>query len=377
MVPCCVIEPSASAFTGNKDYNIDAHTATDFMDSEWLRYMRQSLMAGHKISECGRCWKKENQNILSQRQILNRQMKFDSGWIQQFFSKHHDQSWMILSADWKVSNLCNLGCVMCHPVDSSKLYSQWHQHRENIIVKQGMQEHTWQSITEIFGHEKQMRVLDEILSQPHVQWLKILGGEPLMHEKLFVKLLQLPQHKQKKIGVHFVTNGTYDMLSIADRFCDFREVTFTVSLDGVESTQEWIRAGSDWNQIQTHIKKAQSRHPIYIHCVVQALNLANVSDLWNWCVQNNLPLDLDLVYKPVHLSVQVLSLMERKDILERNRSRLITTVIKSHEHGQTDFEDLARKISEAPYLPDQRNLFDDHVRLHTEINSFDTVPTIN
>lgn len=367
--PCCVIDPDASQFQGQKNFNSKDSSIQSFMDSEWLKYLRRSLMTGDRVAECHRCWEKDDNGIMSERRLLNEKFKIDQ-WAPIYFQKQGTDSWSLISADWKHNNICNLGCVMCNPTDSSVLYSLWSKNQNHPVVQKESQKfnNNWQKIIDIFKEDDQQHLLDQILGQPNLRWLKILGGEPLIQKNLIDKLKNLPITKKKQIHLHFITNGTQSMVHAMDQLHGYREITFSVSIDGTGKVHEWIRPGSTWNEIENNVLNIKDKCSVYVHCVLQAINLPKFYDLWNWCLQHDLSLDVDILKTPDSLSIGVLPLENRIKHLDDVEKNLNSYTIASHDQTVLDFQTIKTQILNIPYIPGLMEKFDEYTNFHDSLN---------
>jgi molybdenum cofactor biosynthesis enzyme MoaA len=366
--PCCAIQKDLSDFKGQKSFNLSSTSISQFMASGWMQYLRQSLLDGNHPTECQTCWNKEDRNVLSERQLINHRLKINKEWINSYFLRNSEDSWEIISADWKYSNFCNLGCVMCNPTDSSVLYSQWYQHRTHPIIAEVTDRDYWKKIKNIFLEEKQLIKLDEILSYPNLRFLKILGGEPLIHDGLIHRLQCLDPDKKKKISLFFITNGTKNLLEIAERLSGFKHLGFSISLDGIGDTQEWIRSGSLWNEIEKNILGVKKHHSIYVHSVIQAVNLHNIWQIWNWCSDNDVPVDFFALQQPPHLGVGIMSPDQRLEILSQVQKKLSRIKLRSHETSTIEYSQVRDSVMLVPYSPDLIAKFWQHVELHDNVN---------
>jgi len=367
--PCCVIDPDSSIFQGQKNFNAKVCSIQSFMDSEWLQYLRRALISGERPAECHRCWKKEENGIFSERLLLNEKLKIDQ-WAPIYFQKRGTELWSVMSADWKHNNICNLGCVMCNPTDSSVLYSLWMKNQNHPVVQKESQKFSsdWQKIVDIFTEDTQQNLLDQILNQSNLRWLKISGGEPLIQKNLIDKLKNLPIEKKKQIHLHFITNGTQNLDRTVKQLADYREITFSISIDGTGPVQEWIRPGANWDDIEANVLEIKNRYPIYVHCVLQLANLPRFYNLWNWCFKHNLPLDVELLSNPDSLSIGVITTENRVKYLDEIEKNLNSYKILSHDQSSLDFRLIRKQILEIPYDPDMITKFKEYVDFHDSSN---------
>lgn len=372
--PCCQIDPKATEWKGSIAFNSNSHTIETYMDSEWMQHLRNSLASGQQAPECHRCWKNEDSGVISERQLLNEKLKIDTGWASIYFKKYGIDSWSVMSADWKHNNICNLGCVMCSPIDSSILYSQWLKNKDHPIVQSRSEkfDRDWKRVIDIFTNDTQKNLLQQLLDQPNLRWLKILGGEPLIYKSLLNQLSNLSTEKKKRIHLHFITNATQDMALIAEDLRDYRELTFSVSLDGTNAIQEWIRAGSSWSTVETNVLNIKDQHSTYVHCVLQAVNFPWLYDLWNWCVINELALDIALLENPKPLSISILDINKRSRHLDDIEKKLIATKIRNHDRNILEFKNIRSQILSMPYIPNLIEKFHEYVQFHDLSNGSDS-----
>jgi hypothetical protein len=133
MFPCCVIDPTKSAFTGNKNIN----NLDDYFTSDYHKHIVNSLDNGIKIPECSTCWSKEKTNLQSFRQEENNNLlggtKFTSKWIN-LLSKKQQTSSPLLFADLKFSNVCNIPvpCVI-HTIALKYIHSGYLNQMHHIL----------------------------------------------------------------------------------------------------------------------------------------------------------------------------------------------------------------------------------------------------
>lgn len=346
-LPCSVFDPDSTNFSGDTCYAWPRHTPEDFMNSEYMQWVRKNLHQGIKINECRRCWQKEAMGQKSPRQTCNdtvtrnQSHQLDQTWLGPFFL--HQKNWhtdLLLSADIKLSNHCNLSCMQCHPHDSSRIYSIWKSQIDHPAVSMMLQSKPTWYLEDIYARYKNNNnydLLDQMLHM-NVMHLKILGGEPLLDTKMIDMLSKLGDQKKQKISLLFTTNGTQDLLEFADRLGPYKQINFVVSLDGIGVVQEYIRRGSNWAQIESNIDKWNGKHrPVDIHCTVSCLNLMRVSEIQSWCEQKNLQLTYGMVEDPDFLSCASLPQHLRNRII--SDTRLPKNLLHNLESNSTIFED--------------------------------------
>lgn len=350
--PCCEFTPTLTKFEGKTKYTVDHNAIDQWTKSKYMDYVREQLLAGNKISECTKCWKKEGNNIISRRQQINDTLtdnnakKIRNTWIGSFLKKKVRKN-MLLAADIKISNLCNYSCVMCDPYDSSIIFTKWYKEKnKNDFVKEILKEDA-QYFNEIKNKNKKKYshdILLEVLKHP-IKHLKFLGGEPLLEKKLLTILSNVADEKKKKISLHFVTNGSIDIVGIIKKYnLSFKSVSVTVSLEGVGEMQDWARKGSSWELVSKNIKQAKENAILLtIHHTLQLSTVLRLNKLLDWCNKEKLPITFACLENPSYLSVCLLPSHLKQnvaDIFLKHREDLSSGINSYYEQNQTTPENL-------------------------------------
>lgn len=311
--PCCDHDAALSEFPGRKNFSWPHNDFNEYVNSEYLQYLRQQLTTGHRLPECSSCWKKEKMGQTSLRQVINNTMTKNQGhaldqtWIASYGRRKRDFTHdYIISADIKLSNHCNFACAMCWPHDSTKIYSAWKSKSDHKIMPI-LQAHRppgyLDDIRNRAVDNHNYDLLDQILAQ-NPRYLKILGGEPLLDRELLKKLQETPESVQQKLSLIFSTNGSVDLVDFAKSLSRFKQVQYVVSLDGIDQTQDYIRKGSDWSSIARNIESWLERgNRLDVHCTLQSLNLLRLPQLMTWCEDRNINIDYSWVDQPYFFSV--------------------------------------------------------------------------
>jgi hypothetical protein len=312
---CCEINTAQSNFAGQKEFLLNDSTVHEFMSSDYLTYLRQELTQGNRLSECSRCWAKEANGVRSLRQthvdtVTNTQdADVSKTWIPHFVRRAPEfDQYRITAADVKLSNVCNFSCVMCSPVSSSKIFDTWNNNQDNKFVQLKLQKQPdyLQNITATHQQLRSYQHLFDILTQPIMQ-LQLLGGEPLLDKKMFSILAEQPAENKARISLNFITNGSQDLVAAVERLQGYKQVSFSISLEGVGVIQDWARTGSDWTEIEQNILAAQQQGILVaVAHTIQASTAIKLPELVRWCQQHRLQLDCGVLTEPDYLSVAVL-----------------------------------------------------------------------
>ena len=352
-VPCCEINVDKSEFSSKKRYSLHESTVDEYLSSDYLQYIKQSLDSGQKISECSRCWDKESSGLRSLRQISNDTATKNQGndlektWVGSFLRKHTHADHYLMSADIKLSNVCNFSCAMCSPSDSSKIFDQWKNQSNEFFVQRILEQRPtyFDDITKNYQGQRGYQHLKDILSYP-IRNLKVLGGEPLLDKELFKILQSVDPEKKSQVGLHFVTNGSQNLINACNQLTDYRSVTFSVSLEGIGAVQDYVRTGSDFAAIEKNLLSAkQAGLFVSIHHTIQALSVFGIQDLFDWCNNNGFDITVSELDDPEYLSVSVLPADIKTKVLENIKSQHILTLINKFEYKPEKYQEFKQYIN--------------------------------
>jgi molybdenum cofactor biosynthesis enzyme MoaA len=312
--PCCEFS-NQTQFAGKTKYNLLDTSTQEWMLSSYSTYLRKQLTSGNQITECTSCWNKEKVGVKSLRQTINDTVTSNNGthientWVRLFVEKNKNfDNYLLKSADIKLSNVCNFSCAMCTPEYSSKILDRWENDSSSKIVKLQLSKdpNYLTRIRQTYQSQRGYQHLKDILKEP-ITHLKVLGGEPLLDKELFKILLEVPNEKQSSIHLHFVTNGSRSLIDVAKLLSSYRSISFTVSLEGVGETQDYIRSGSKWDEIEQNILTAKKYGlKLSIHHALQALSVVNLYQLIEWTNKHDIMINVMTLVEPAYLSVGVL-----------------------------------------------------------------------
>jgi sulfatase maturation enzyme AslB (radical SAM superfamily) len=313
------------------------------MSSEYSQYLRKNLSEGIQLKECNNCWQKEKQGIKSFRQdannivTKNQSNNLDNTWVKLFVDKNQNyQHYQIVSADVKLSNVCNFSCAMCSPHNSSKVYDKWQSNLNNKFVQERLlQQPTFlKDIAATYQTQRGHQHLKDILIHP-LRYLKVLGGEPTLDKDMLRILQQVSVAKKSKMHVELVTNGSQDLVEIANRLQDYKMVSFTISLEGVGDIQDYVRKGSHWPTIEKNILTAKHNGiHVNVNYTIQAMSVLNLHELLAWLYHNQISISFGVLDYPGHIAVSVLPNKIRDSITNNLRNSVDIGIINSPDNSE-------------------------------------------
>jgi len=350
--PCCVFRPKKSI------YELD-----QWLESDYLKGLKQSLLEGIEVPECNQCWLKEKNGFTSLRHIYNQHLLHVSEVPDSLARKAQSN---LVYADIKIGNTCNYSCVMCHPGDSSRIYSEWIKHPENDFVYDYLKNNHELINPKHFENQRiqSLKFLNKILDYPSVRSIKLLGGEPLLQQDFLKILSDVPDYKKSKITLNFVTNGSVDFIDTCNYLGNYKSINLVLSLEGIEHLQEYIRKYSNWTRISDNVdrflKHRKSNCNLSVHHTIQALSLGGLSDLVQWCYNHNLKLSFQILTSPDYLAVSVLN----PDYVSKKISLIKSSMVKEVlmiDDDNVSLSDVKNYVSCGEYRHDLRPKFLDYI----------------
>ena len=217
--------------------------------------------------------------------------------------------------DLKLHNTCNLTCVMCNPISSSKWQKLVNENPEEDWMRVVKKEATMKT-----GWHKD--ILPEMMEQLYdTKYLKFTGGEPLMipHVRKIIKKLY-EDEVSPAVRLSIITNGTFllddEMLKM---ILSFKDVVFLVSIDGIEERFEYIRQGANWKEVESNLKQFKqievnnSNFHLNINYLPMSINAAQNDSATAWAKSNNISLSKSVeIYRPKYLTYASLNVKLRQ-----------------------------------------------------------------
>jgi hypothetical protein len=278
-------------------------------------------------ASCRVCWQSEKNGVESVRQTLNGVLTAGNpdqpNWLDSYFKHKKDHSSdLILMADVKMGNTCNHSCVMCNPQDSSLIYNDWVKRKDSPFVKEYTAKDPDYFKKAKFNGFKNKKYSDYIKmvikDNKNLRYLKLLGGEPLLDDRLISALQNLDEAVKKKLQLSFVTNGSIDIVPVLKRIGTFKHIQISISVEGVGKVHEFARAGSSWPNLEKNILQTMDSKlcDLTIHYCFQTATILGFDDLLNWCKKHSIKLTGTMVDSPDYLSIRSLPDALRNKIIE-------------------------------------------------------------
>lgn len=339
---CCTANASSAGCTNDKEFggevgilkgsegkpaNLGIHSLTEAWNNDYMKHVRNLMLAGQIPASCLKCFKEEQAGHRSKRI-----------WETEYWSKRLDVNQLINDTkddgsvppkiyyfDLRMGTKCNLKCIMCSPHDSYMWEPDWKKLYPKIKNKSLKELCSWEDGSGNGGsydwHKNNPVFWDELYDQiPHMRQLYFAGGEALVINEHY-KLLEdvVASGYAHNIQLRYNSNGVYVPDRLLELWNKFHDVRYHFSMDSIEGINDYIRFPPTWDKVLANLKKLDNTPDnieVTIACAVQMLNMYYIPDFIKWKLRqrfkkiNPWPLgagliNYHLVYHPVFLNIKV------------------------------------------------------------------------
>lgn len=267
---------------------------------------RNILEQGGYVDRCHRCYKNEENNILSFRHRRNIQAAIFPG--KDFLPSLAQSQHRIIGSNPRfyhvsLSNLCNLSCMMCRPEFSSLLTSTMKKIKiipDSVPVLEDwtQNEQTWQAF------------VDHLLANDQIVCLHFMGGEPLYHKKFIELIDRLVQEDHTNFHLTFVSNGTIYNRDIIEKLSKFQSVAMEISIESLDSSNDYIRFPGNYQQIKQNIEAycqhRSEKFSLVLRTVPQLLSISHYEQIMYFAQQQKIMIDSNVLHDPDFLKLNLL-----------------------------------------------------------------------
>ena len=302
VTPCCKWSNTDQPIY--EDYTYDPFGA--FNSKNTLAF-REQLEKGIKSIGCNQCYVNEEvgKESLRQRIIKIISSQTPSAREQIFASPQ------IRFLELNISNFCNLKCASCD-VHQSNLWEKDEIELSKLgITRPGPNINTLKKFnTKDINLDKLIE--NHLSTDPSFTFfsIKILGGEPSIQPEV----LTLLESCSKKDKLQFQTNTNavifpYKLIQI---FKKLNKVDISLSIDGIEDYDRYLRYPSNWKSKLENIKKYMELASMYdninikFHCTVSILNIFHLEYYDSFLKKlfgENIVIFYSLLQRPEYLSI--------------------------------------------------------------------------
>ena len=281
LVPCCEAQEIP--------LNEKGETAIQSWNNANYKELRRALANGERPKRCDVCWHNEDSGIISNRlqwEKDNWETFSDIIDVNDDFTVNNKPYWVEL----KVSNFCNLKCIMCSTHSSYKRVADL-----DIIKKyttDGYETRLLRPTTLFESLGKWPSIWDT------VHTLQFTGGEPIINKEHYDLLDSIPDEVKRRIKLRYASNLSYikfkkyDLIKIWNKF---KSVNIKVSMDGVGDVYNYIRRDGDWDTVYANMMILDSEPTIDLAAgiTVQAHNIFHMPEFYKFWKES--PIDLKFI----------------------------------------------------------------------------------
>lgn len=288
VTPCCKnFKLSYKTELGNK--TINKESVINFWHSKDRINLIDQLESGKRVKSCFQCWEAEDAGKKSFRMIANE----SCGHLVE------DKTQLPKLVYIATGNTCNLKCRICWPDRSSQILEE--NKNLSLIGKiQILVDNSFRTGKESFSEDNDNFWKNVIELFPKVTSLVLSGGEPMYvkNNQKFVKNL-VDLGYAKNIDITYNTNGTLYPEKHIDALKEFRSVTMKFSIDAINEKFRYIRHPGNFETWEKNTNRILTEHPnwnIEATISVSIFNIWDIPEVYEYCTEKNLNINLDFVY---------------------------------------------------------------------------------
>ena len=326
------VEPSAKVYSCcgviHDDSNVVGDTNLSTLEEIWnhqpMRDLRLRMINNKPINSCKRCYEHEEAGIFSMRNAANKHHGHHIARVDATKTNGSLDKFNMIYWDVRFSNLCNLRCRTCGP----KLSSSWYQDQVSIRP-----DYIDQHKALIFAGKYKTDLWEQLIGHiDHVEQIYFAGGEPLLMEEHYYILEELIQRKKFDVKLIYNTNFTQIKLkdkSIFEYWKLFDSVSVGASLDASFTRGEYIRKGTDWQQIEENRRLMMETCPnvyFYISATLSILNAWHLPDFHRDWTERGLieakDFSINILNNPKHYRLDIGPWEFKREIESKYRKHL-------------------------------------------------------
>jgi len=310
--PCCHAEMNYPVG------NCKTQTLEQIWRGDAMQQLRDDMLNERPNSACTRCYEQEESGFFSGRRSANKHHGHH-------IKKLETNPFEMIYWDIRFSNLCNLRCRSCGHIFSS----QWYQDQVKLAGDDWAKKHTvlnYAGRTETDMWEQLVPHLD------HVEQIYFAGGEPLMMAEHYNILDELERRGRFDVRLTYNTNFTQVKLKdrvVFDYWKRFHKVAVGASLDDQGARAEYIRKGTDWQQVVANRKAMLEVCPnvdFYISPTLSIMNAWSLPDFHRDWVEAGLirasDLNINILQFPEHYRIDIGTDEYKQKLIQRYQEHL-------------------------------------------------------
>jgi len=304
-MPCC------SSGGGGSNVAVMGHTNQSSLREIWngqaLRSLRVKMLNDQPFEGCKRCYETEKNGFFSMRNSANKHHGHHIGRVDNTREDGYLEKFEMVYWDVRFSNLCNLRCRSCGPGFSS----QWYQDQIKLFPEYA---NTHKALISAGKFETDLweQLIEHI---DYVEQIYFAGGEPLMMDEHYKILDEL--ERRGRFDVRLIYNTNFTQIKLKDRtvfdyWKKFDSVSVGASLDGMGKHAEYIRKGTEWQEVEHNRRLMIEVCPkvdFYISSTLSIFNVWHLPDFHRDWVNKGLiraqDFNVNILTDPAHYRIDI------------------------------------------------------------------------
>jgi hypothetical protein len=228
----------------------------DFAADSNYQAIRQRMLSGELLPDrCGACYDLEARGILSARQqeTVEWANRLSLSSLSDLHKITHPAYYEVRS-----SNVCNLQCRMCSPVNSHLIAREYE--KIGLIKEYVEKKYSDFSFVDFTNLKK----------------LYIAGGEPTAMPEFYRFLDICIQNKQTDFEFLINTNAVKISNNFRNQARQFSNMQFIISLDGYDQLNYYIRWPAEWTKLIDNARYLQEYHTIFFNVTISIYNVTGL-----------------------------------------------------------------------------------------------------
>lgn len=295
-------------FAGMNDtiekYNTSNTLPLDFFYSDEMEQIRIDMLEGKRIQGCEVCYNMEGEGKKSFRELK--------------YTYRKTLGEMPLRIKMKLGgSFCNLGCYMCHPINSSTRRNEIRETNTKVFDD-------FDTDYVSLGKYSYEQIVEHIIENlDEIGEIHLTGGEPFLLPRVWDMLDRISDDDAKRISITCDTNLTttkYGDRTLRDLLDKFPNFVIYTSADHFGKKLEWIRYPINYKQYEQNLIEYLDR-VVLINVTVSMLNIMDLKEIKNY-YESKFGIKVSAVYpltKPSALSIKNIPESDKKIIRERHK----------------------------------------------------------
>lgn len=300
--PCCMTDHHHPVG------NCKTNTLAEIWNNDNMKKVRVDMLSEKPLDGCKRCYEQEESGFFSGRQSANKHHGHKVKLVKETKPDGYLDRFEMSYWDIRYSNLCNLKCRSCGHIYSS----QWYQDQARLA---GPEWASQNRVLNFAGRDKTdmwNQLIDHI---DHVEQIYFAGGEPMLMDEHYNILDELDRRGRYDVRLVYNTNFTHTQLkdrTVFDYWKKFDSVSVGASLDGSEHYAEYIRKGTDWDEVERNrieMLRVCPNVDFYVSSTLSIMNAWHLPDFHKNWVERGLiraqDFNINILMDPPHYRIDI------------------------------------------------------------------------